>query len=205
MGDSYNGKGRQTIELFAVRLDRSLTAEERNALLRVMPEERRERLIRTPHAVLSEEPLCAYAALYLMMRTLYGWKVLPRLCYNRYGKPVFADHPAIQFSISHTHRAALVGVHDEPLGVDIERLRPVRKRTMQRLAGTTSSDQFFERWVQREACAKCNGIGLFSVRGNGYRRGNEHLVSLNTFPGYFASLCTCSAAPVLSMRKLVIA
>ena len=63
---------------------------------------------------------------------------LPALTYNKYGKPAFAEHPEVQFNLSHTRGAVLVGIHDRPIGVDIERIRPVSERTMQRLAGAVT-------------------------------------------------------------------
>lgn len=193
------------IQLFAVRLDRPLTAEEADTLLRVMPPERRERLARLPREELRHEPLCAYALLYMAARALYGWKTLPRISRNRYGKPEFAEHPDVQFNISHTRHAALVGVHDEPLGVDIEKLRPVSERTMQRAAGTVSQREFFESWVRSEARIKYRGAGLGTLHsGTNAAEHGERVVTLDVFPDYAACLCTRSAARVAPVRTLVI-
>ena len=193
------------IQLFAVKLDRPLTAAEADVLLRVMPPERRERLARLPREALRHEPLCAYALLYMAVRARYGWKTLPRIVRNKYGKPEFAEHPDVRFNISHTRHAALVGLHDEPLGVDVEKLRPVSERTMQRAAGTVSQREFFERWVRSEARVKCRGAGLGTLRGgtNAAEHG-ERVVPLDTFAGYAACLCTRSAAPVAPVRTFVI-
>ncbi len=193
------------IQLFAVKLDRLLTEEETDAFLRIVPEERRERLMRMPREELRQEPLCAYAVLYMATRALCGWKTLPKLRYNKYGKPEFDGYPEVQFNISHTRRAVLVGLHDEPLGVDIEKLRPVSERTMQRIAGTTSRQEFFEGWVRREARTKWNGAGIGSIRETERPelRG-ERIVYLETFPDYVACLCTHSAARVADVRTFTI-
>lgn len=193
------------IHLFAVKLDRSLTAEETEAFLRIMPDERRERLMRVPREELRHEPLCAYAVLYMATRALYGWESMPPLCYNKYGKPEFAEHPEVQFNISHTRRAVLVGLHDEPLGVDIEKMRPISESTMQRIAGTGSRQEFFESWVRREARVKWNGAGISSIReGENDARHGERIVYLETFPDYAACLCTHSAARVAPVRTFVV-
>ena len=193
------------IHLFAVKLDRPLTDEEAETFLRIMPDERRERLMRMPKEELRHEPLCAYAILYMATRALYGWKKLPKLRYSKYGKPEFEDWPDVQFNISHTRRAALVGLHDEPLGVDIEKIRPVSGRSMERIAGTTSRQEFFESWVRRESRSKWNGAGLGSIRENENpaMRG-ERIIYLETFPEYVACLCTHSDAHVAEVRTLVI-
>lgn len=193
------------ILLYAVKLERPLTVEETEKFLRIMPEERRERLLRMPQEELRQEPLCAYAILYLAARRAFGWKQLPKLRYSRYGKPEFDGWPEAQFNISHTRGAVLVGLHDHPLGVDIERLRPVSERTMQRIAGTSSRTEFFESWVRRESRSKWSGAGLSSIREDetGPLRG-ERIEFLDTFPGYFACVCTHSDAKLAPVRLLSI-
>lgn len=193
------------IQLFAVKLDRPLTEAEANTFLRIMPDERRERLMRMPKEELRQEPLCAYAVLYMATRALCGWKRLPKMRYNKYGKPEFDGYPDVQFNISHTRKAALIGLHNEPLGVDIEKLRPVSERSMQRIAGTTSRQEFFESWVRRESRSKWTGAGIGSLREdeNPALRG-ERIIYLETFPDYVACLCTHSDARVADVRTFII-
>ena len=59
--------------------------------------------------------------------------------------------------------AALEGVlfaAGEPVGVDIEHIRPVSERAMRRLADVTTERAFFQSWVRREARAKRSGAGV---------------------------------------------
>ena len=193
------------IRLFAVKINRPLTEDEVRSFLRIMPDDRRERLMRMPRDELRQEPLCAYALLYLATRTIYGWPRLPEIRYNKYGKPEFSDWPDVQFNISHTRGAALVGIHDEPLGVDIERLRPVSERAMQRIAGTASRQEFFESWVRREARVKRSGGGLGPLRtAERPEIPDERILYLETFPDYAACLCTLSRARTADVLKFVI-
>lgn len=193
------------IQLFAVKLDRPLTEEETTTFLRIMPDERRERLMKLPREELRQEPLCAYAMLYMAARTLYGWKKLPKLRYSKYGKPEFDGWPDVQFNISHTRGAILVGLHNEKIGVDIEKLRPVSERTMERIAGTTSRQEFFESWVRRESRSKWSGAGLGSIREkeSPAMRG-ERIVYIDTFPDYVACLCTHSDAQISDVKLFTI-
>ena len=193
------------IQLFAAKLDRPLTDEETDTFLRIMPKERRERLMKVPKLELRQEPLCAYAILGMAVHALYGWSKLPPMRYTRYGKPEFEDYPNVQFNISHTRKAVLVGLHDEPLGVDIEKIRPVSERTMQRIAGTTTQQAFFESWVRRESRSKWNGAGLGTVREqeSPALRG-ERIIYLDTFPGYAACVCTHSNAKVARVRSFTV-
>ena len=52
-----------SIELWAARLERPLTERETTAMLRLLPEARRERLLRIKQPEKRREPLCAYLIL----------------------------------------------------------------------------------------------------------------------------------------------
>lgn len=193
------------IQLIAIRLERPFTSEETEQLLRLVPSERRSRLAALRDPVLSHEPICAYAALELGLNALYGWRELPPLSYNKYGKPYFADYPEVQFNISHTRGAVLVGIHDQPLGVDIERIRPVSERTMQRLAGVVTEREFFESWTRRESRAKWGGTGLAAMRAaDAPTMHGERFERVETFVGYAACVCTHSADPLAEVRRFTL-
>ena len=130
------------IALYSIRLVRPFSDEEVEKLLQFVPEERRRRLKNLSNPVLGHEPICAYFALLRGLNELYGWREIPRLVYNKYGKPEFAAHPEVHFNISHTRGAVLVGIHDQPIGVDIEHIRPVSERTMMRLADVKTEREF---------------------------------------------------------------
>ena len=98
------------IQLISIRLERPFTDTEVERLLRLVPPERRQRLAHLKDPVVGHEPICAYAALWLGLNALYGWRELPALTYNKYGKPEFAEHPEVQFNLSHTRGAVLVGI-----------------------------------------------------------------------------------------------
>ena len=194
------GGGMLDISLIAIRLARPLTEEERTCFAGILPPERRERLAKLARPELADEPLCAYAALQMGLYRLYGKKTMPLMKYNRYGKPMFIDCPEIHFNISHTRGAVLVGIHDQPLGVDIERIRPVSERTMQRLADVTTEKEFFESWVRRESRSKWSGTGLAAMRrSDAPTMYGERFCFVETFPDYVACVCTHSrdaVAPV---------
>ncbi len=193
------------IHLYAIELSRPLREQEVNSLLRFVPYERRRRLEHLPRPELRHEPLCAYAALQYGLYELYGWKELPELVYSKYGKPQFADHSEVQFNISHTRGAVLVGIHDKPVGVDIERIRPVSERTMQRIANVSTEKEFFESWVRRESRGKWGGSGLASIRQKEApaMRG-ERFCFIDTFPDYVACICTHSEDELEEVRKFTL-
>lgn len=82
---------------------------------------------------------------------------------------------ALSFSLSHAGEAALIGLCDRgPIGVDIERLRPItinaeRRALLAAYAGSLNpgvalpvdpEHQFLQAWVRLEAVAKADGGGI---------------------------------------------
>lgn len=181
------------VELWAARMERPLSEQEREAMLPLLPPERRERLSRMREVEKQREPLCAYLILCLALRQKYGWKSLPEVALGTMGKPFFPDHPEVHFNISHSSGAVLVGLSDQELGVDIERIRPVGQRMMVRLAHVSTEEAFFQSWVRREARAKRGGSGIGTLmRSESPLQPGEYYYELDTFPGYAAGVATRS-------------
>ena len=84
-----------SIELWAVRLERPLTAEETEAMMALLPPERRERLLRVRQEERRREPLCAYFILRQALEEQYGWRQLPEIALTNRGKPYFPQHPEV--------------------------------------------------------------------------------------------------------------
>ena len=181
------------IELWTARMERPLTEPEREAILPLMPPARQERLMRMREVEKQREPLCAYLILCLALRQKYGWRSLPPIALASLGKPYFPDHPEGHFNISHSGGAVLVGLSDQEVGVDIERIRPVGQRMMVRLAHVSTEDAFFQSWVRREARAKRSGNGVGTImRSESPLQPGEYYYELDTFPGYAAGVATRS-------------
>lgn len=194
-----------SIELWAVRLERSLTEAETAAMMGALPPERRERLLRIPQVERRREPLCAYFILRRALEERCGWRELPEVALTNRGKPYFPQYPEVQFNLSHTAGAVLVGLADEPLGVDIEHIRPVSQRAMRRLADVETREDFFRSWVRREARAKRSGDGVGTMmRGETPLRYKEVYFEIETFPGYAAGVASGSAERSGTVRRLVL-
>ena len=179
------------MEFWTARLDRPLTETERLAMCSLLPPERRERLLRMRDAERQREPLCAYFLLCMALWKREGWRKLPEIARASSGKPYFPEYPGIHFNLSHTKGAVLAGVADEPLGVDIERIRPVGRRMMQRLVQAETEEAFFQSWVRWEARSKRSGKGIGSMKEEPLQEG-EFYYPLDTFPGYAAGVSTRS-------------
>ena len=97
--------------------------------------------------------------------------------YNRYGRPV-VDSPVekrgVVFNLSHSAERALYAISGgTPVGVDVERMRPldftgISKRffapseasVLAALPETGKIDAFYECWTRKEAFVKAQGTGL---------------------------------------------
>lgn len=182
-----------TVSLWAARLNRPL-AEGEVELLSLLPPERRERLVRLP-AEKRRGPLCAWLLLRLALRESFGWTELPPVALTDRGKPFFSDYPQVHFNLSHTEGAVLAGLSDKPIGVDIERIRPVAPRLMAQVGASTDED-FFAAWVRREARTKCSGRGIGAMlRQEPPMEPGELCRELEIFPGYAA--CAASRGGTL--------
>ena len=138
------------IQVWLARMERPLTEQEYGDMMALLPDARRERLEKLPKEK-HQEVLCAYLLLRMALWEQRSWRDLPRIGVDELGKPFFPDHPDTHFSLSHTAGAAAAALADTPVGVDIERVRPVSVRAMERIAGVRTEAAFFRSWVRREA------------------------------------------------------
>lgn len=176
-------------EFWTARLDRPLTSWEDAALTSLLPPERRARLERTNPADGRREALCAYGLLLLALRERHGLRAFPAVARTENGKPYFPELPGLYFSLSHTEGAVLAGLADIPLGVDIQRVRPVRETLARRMAAPVEPEAFFRVWTRREAMSKRAGDTLAALLAPETAEGIV-CVPLETFPGFAA----CAAA-----------
>lgn len=121
---------------------------------------------------------------------------------SSFGKPFFPDFPTVHFNLSHTGGAVLVGLSDQPVGVDIEKIRPVSLRAMRKIAGVTSEKAFFQSWVRREARSKRSGTGIGTMmEADTPLQAGEHFWLLETFEGYAAGVASRSGTVPGRVRK----
>ena len=189
--------------LWAVRLDRRLTEAETEILAAGLPPFWRERAM-AREGLARQEALCAYALLQEALWETAGWPHLPETALTARGKPWFPAHPEVHFSISHTRGAALAAVAGEPVGVDMEQIRPLRwPRLQARLGKDLTETEFFRLWVRREARAKRRGQGLGALLGPELPwETGEVCTPLEIFPGYDAALAAGGAPSAIHRRSL---
>jgi len=140
------------------------TEDEVQRMLPLVNAQRREQALRYKHTF---GRFCCLKS-WLMLRELYSGEMQFR--YNEHGKPEWDNGPF--FSISHCKTGIAVAVHDQPVGIDIETIRPVSEdlvlRTMneneQKLIRESEHPErvFTRLWTQKEAVVKCIGTGIES-------------------------------------------
>ena len=101
------------------------------------------------------------------------------------GKPFVKGLP-VEFNISHSGDMVVCAVDDKPVGIDIEKIRPIDLTIAKRICTdeelvylfnhtpteqdfTYTTDQniltrFFELWTAKEAYGKCLGVGIRDIR-----------------------------------------
>ena len=174
-----------------------LRGREREALA-LLPEERREKALR----IRREEARLRSIGASLLLRAA---GIEPPFACGEHGKPYIPGGP--HFSLTHSGMFAALAVSDTPVGLDIEKIAPVRRAAARAL--TIEERKYMEAdperrfaylWTRKEAALKCTGAGLskpmnaFSVLGDAAILDGETL-SLYTveYGGYMLS--TAVAAP----------
>lgn len=177
--------------LHAALLDRPISPAGERAMLQILPPARRARLLRMRQPEKRREPLCAYA---LLLAAL-GGGALPETALAPNGKPYFPGCPGVHFNLSHTGGAVLAGISDRPIGVDIQRIRPVSRRMLERYAPSGSEEEFFQNWVRWEAQSKRTGEGVIArIRSGEALQDSSFYYPIETFPGCAAG-AACEAPP----------
>ena len=174
--------------LWAVEVDDAVPEEMVGRMWENLPSRRRARLERQKNGGKALEALAAYWILRRALEEQYHWSgALPPMAWTEEGKPFFPQEPAVHFSLSHTPGGVLAGLSAAPIGVDLERTRPVHPRLLAR-TGCTGAEDFMASWVRREARAKRLGtpveLGAETPLGP-----EERLWQEEVFPGYHACAC----------------
>lgn len=129
-----------------------------------------------------------------------------RFSIGEHGKPYVEDFD-VEFNISHSGDMVVCAIDDNPVGIDIEQIRPIDLTVAKRIctdeellflfahtpieeefAYTTDmaiSTRFFEIWTKKEAFGKCLGNGVENIRTNIQNKFVQSFVVEN----YMISIC----------------
>ena len=150
-----------------------LTAKQ---IYQALPDARRNRVDRYRNP---EDRLRALASGALLLKLCEEGKLSPKmedLTENPYGKPYFAAHPEICFSLSHSGSKVILGISDRAIGCDIEVIRDtpmiqkISRRYFSQEEYQALQDEvdpearcrlFYRLWTLRESFIKEAGLGLY--------------------------------------------
>lgn len=164
---------------------RSVRSEDYEKHFRLMCEEKQRRIQRFRS---TEDKKRSIAGEMLARRAISKWCAVTEesiiLATNQYGKP-FAVGLPIEFNISHSENLAVCAVDHYPVGIDIERIRPVdlkiakcictdeelvylfqhipQESDFAKTPDETTLIRFFELWTTKEAYCKCCGVGIANL------------------------------------------
>jgi len=95
---------------------------------------------------------------------------LPEICREERGKPFFLQTENRFFNISHSGDRVVCALDDEPVGIDIQKVRPFRKGLRQRVCSREElewldgrggrDEEFALLWAMKESKCKHSGQGL---------------------------------------------
>jgi 4'-phosphopantetheinyl transferase len=149
-------------------------ARDLSAHLEILDRQEQERVQRF-HFVADAE---RYAVAHGNLRRILGayLNLAPeRLCFrnNQFGKPELAGETTLKFNLSHSKSIAVLAVdHSQPVGVDVEDVRPIEAEVadghfsateLTDLRGLQGEDWlagFYRCWTRKEAILKAEGVGL---------------------------------------------
>ena len=140
-------------------------------LLPLVSDQRREQALRYKHLFGQYCCLKSYEMLTeLLASTPYTLHSTPSFLYNEHGAPSLPGGP--YFSLSHSKRGIAVAISDEPIGIDIEAIRPLSEGLVQRAmnpqeqaqiaAAANPEQEFIRLWTRKEAYVKMQGTGIIS-------------------------------------------
>ena len=166
----------ETVDLWWIDLDESVALEVELSLLDAEERQRASRLRQPKHRdrfILAHSQLRRVLAQYL-----HQSPESIEFCRGARGKPAIlcrgGGEPPLQFNLSHSGDAALIGVSRCPVGVDVEQLRTLTDSLsmaqrffsekefifLQSLHESERAIAFLKHWVCKEAYVKATGDGL---------------------------------------------
>lgn len=133
------------------------------------PEDRKAKALRYRREIDRKLSVVSYLLLIYALNKDFRLSA-PRLAYTDRGKPYLPDHKDIHFNISHCPRGCICAVSDQPIGVDIQDIRPFSQDIVKQCCSkeelfmlNQSPDPaacFAQMWTMKESYLKMTGTGI---------------------------------------------
>lgn len=137
--------------------------------LRYLPEDRREKASQFRRDIDRKNCVISYWLLQYGLYKDYGIRSFS-LLYDRNNKPYLSDYPHIHFSISHCDYGCICAIADNPVGVDIQEIRPFSWSVAKHCCSAEEiqllknsdvpADEFTKIWTKKESFLKMKGTGI---------------------------------------------
>jgi len=96
------------------------------------------------------------------------------------------------FNVSHSGNYTVCVFSDLPVGVDIEKIRPISQRVINRFLDGCSQIEAINKWTQRESFGKMTGNGFHDTR---YDEIPHVFKEYNDINGYIITVCVDTSRP----------
>ena len=148
-------------DIYSFNLDEALTQ---------ISAQRRDQALRFSHEAGRRQRVAAYLLLKKGLEAEYGITENVEFGYAEGGKPFIKGHETIHFNLSHCRTAVACAIHDRPVGIDIETVRPFKESLARHvlslseyekaIASADPAYEFTRLWTMKESLLKLTGRGL---------------------------------------------
>ncbi|WP_186577943.1 4'-phosphopantetheinyl transferase family protein [Aquibacillus kalidii] len=159
------------VEMYVCKLPEKRSTRDVEELLPYLSKERMERIRKFKFLDDQFRSVIGDLVIHYMFAVHHGEKLNDdRVKHNHYGKPFLPDIPTFHFNISHSGEWVACAVHQSPVGIDLEQLKPIdvdfaksvfTKNEFRNIA--QHADQtyaFYQTWTAKESVVKAIGEGL---------------------------------------------
>jgi 4'-phosphopantetheinyl transferase len=160
-------------ETSVIVIDRDLSRQEYQNLLRLVSPEKRTRIERFYHFVDAQRTLLGDALIRMITSKKLGLANHQiKFSHKEWGKPFLVGYDHYHFNVSHAGRYVACATDEEPVGIDVEEIKQVDLGIAKRFFGeeekaflfSRPEDQqqktFYQIWTRKESYIKRDGRGL---------------------------------------------
>lgn len=143
-----------------------------NFLLPFSPPEKQCRILRQRIKRIADTIAVGGALVRHMLWEQFSIPPDTQISYDKFGKPYLPDYPYAHFNISHSEQYVACAVCSQPVGIDIQVIRPYCPGVARRVCVSgelhqieTNADpaaEFIKLWTKKEAYLKMLGYGLIA-------------------------------------------
>jgi 4'-phosphopantetheinyl transferase len=184
------------VEVYAIKIDQTIDSAGFGRLMACVAPEKRAGIQRFYRIEDQQRALIGDVLIrYLLCNKLLLANKELIFAKTEFGKPFLVNDHKIHFNISHSGEWVLGAVHNLPVGVDVEKIRPVEYQIAARFfskseyfnlmnkEGRDKLEYFYEIWTLKESYIKAVGKGLSIPLESFSINTNEGIINVETGQG----------------------